>query len=65
MARGGAPSQHFLDVQVDPEVPTLPPHITLAQARNFMSSVLSDPNAPRMLKGSIKEALESILPHKD
>jgi pyruvate dehydrogenase (quinone) len=54
-----------LDVQVDPEVPTLPPHITLAQARNFMSSVLSDPNAPSMLKGSIKEALESILPHKD
>jgi pyruvate dehydrogenase (quinone) len=54
-----------LDVQVDPEVPTLPPHITFAQARNFMTSVLSDPNAPSMLKGSIKDALESILPHKD
>jgi pyruvate dehydrogenase (quinone) len=54
-----------LDIQVDPEVPTLPPHITFAQARNFMTSVLSDPNAPSMLKGSMKDALESILPHKD
>ena len=54
-----------LDVQVDPEVPTLPPHITFAQARNFMTSVMSGPDAPRMLRGSMKEALQSILPHKD
>jgi pyruvate dehydrogenase (quinone) len=54
-----------LDIQVDPEVPTLPPHITFAEARNFMTSVLSDPNAPSMLKGTMKDALESILPHKD
>jgi pyruvate dehydrogenase (quinone) len=54
-----------LDIQVDPEVPTLPPHITFAQARNFMTSVLSDPNAPNMLKGTMKDALQSILPHKD
>lgn len=54
-----------LDIQVDPEVPTLPPHIPFAQARNFMTSVLSDPNASSMLKGSMKDALESILPHKD
>jgi pyruvate dehydrogenase (quinone) len=54
-----------LDVQVDAEVPTIPPHITFAQARNFMTSVMSDPNAPSMLRGSMKDALQSILPHKD
>jgi pyruvate dehydrogenase (quinone) len=54
-----------LDVQVDPEVPTIPPHITFAQARNFMTSVMSDPNAPSMLRGSMKDALQSILPHKE
>lgn len=54
-----------LDVQVDPEVPTIPPHITFAQARNFMTSVMSDPNAPSMLRGSMKDVLQSILPHKD
>jgi pyruvate dehydrogenase (quinone) len=53
-----------LDIQVDPEVPTLPPHITFAQARNFMTSILSDPNAPSMLKGSMKDALKSVVPHK-
>lgn len=53
-----------LDIQVDPEVPTLPPHITFAQAKNFMTSVLSDPNAPSMSKGSVKDALKSIVPHK-
>jgi pyruvate dehydrogenase (quinone) len=54
-----------LDIQVDSEVPTLPPHITFAQAKNFMTSVISDPSAPSMLRGSMKEALQNILPHKD
>lgn len=54
-----------LDVQVDPEVPTILPHITFAQARNFMTSVMSDPNAPSMLRGSMKDVLQSILSHKD
>jgi pyruvate dehydrogenase (quinone) len=54
-----------LDIQVDPEVPTIPPHITFAQARNFMTSVMSDPNAPSMLRGSMKDALQTILPHKE
>jgi pyruvate dehydrogenase (quinone) len=54
-----------LDIQVDPEVPTIPPHITFAQARNFMTSVMSDPNAPSMLRASMKDALQTILPHKE
>jgi pyruvate dehydrogenase (quinone) len=47
----------------DPEVPPLPPHITLEQARNFTSSVLGgDPNAGQMVRQSIKEKLEEFLP---
>jgi pyruvate dehydrogenase (quinone) len=29
-----------------------------------LDAVLSDPNAPSMLKGSVKDALKSIVPHK-
>jgi hypothetical protein len=40
------------------------PEFSFAQAKNFMTSVLSDPNAPSMSKGSVKDALKSIVPHK-
>jgi pyruvate dehydrogenase (quinone) len=43
----------------DPEIPPLPPHITVEQARAFGSSILGgDPNSGRM----IKESLRSMLP---
>jgi pyruvate dehydrogenase (quinone) len=52
-----------LEVKTDPEVPPLPPHITLKQAKNFASSVLSpDPNESSMLVGTAKEVLSSVLP---
>jgi pyruvate dehydrogenase (quinone) len=54
-----------IEALTDPEVPTLPPHITFEQARNFSLALLSDPNAHAMLRGSVKEALQSFLPHKD
>ena len=54
----------LIEAHTDPEVPTLPPHITFEQARNFMSSMLSDPSAGSMLRGSMKEALQSWLPHR-
>jgi pyruvate dehydrogenase (quinone) len=50
----------------DPEVPTLPPHITFKQARNFTASMLKgDPDAPAMIRGAFKDAIESFIPHKD
>jgi pyruvate dehydrogenase (quinone) len=52
------------EVVTDPEVPTLPPHITFAQAKNFMTSIFSDPNAVSMLRGTVKDAIQGILPHK-
>jgi pyruvate dehydrogenase (quinone) len=52
-----------LEVKTDPEVPPLPPHITLKQAKNFMSAVMApDPNESSMLVGAAKEVLSSVLP---
>jgi pyruvate dehydrogenase (quinone) len=52
-----------LEVKTDPEVPPLPPHITLKQAKNFASTIVSpDPNEGPMLLGAAKEMLSSVLP---
>ncbi len=50
----------------DPEVPTLPPHITFKEAKNFVESMVKgDPAWPSMIRGSFKDAVESFIPHKD
>jgi pyruvate dehydrogenase (quinone) len=49
----------------DPEVPTLPPHITFEEAKNFMESMVKgDPEWPDMIRGAFKDAIESFIPHK-
>jgi pyruvate dehydrogenase (quinone) len=49
----------------DPEVPTLPPHITFEEARNFTESMIKgDPETPGMIRGAFKEAIESFIPHR-
>ncbi len=46
----------------DPEVPPLPPHITLAQAHAFASSILGgDAHAGRMVKESLRSKLPEFL----
>ena len=46
----------LVEVAVDPNVPMLPPHITLEQARNYLKAVLKgDPDAARIVRASIKE----------
>lgn len=55
-----------LEVKTDPEVPPLPPHITLQQAKNFTRALLKgDPNESGVIKGAARQVLESILPSKD
>jgi pyruvate dehydrogenase (quinone) len=50
-----------LNVRTDPEVPPLPPHISFAEAKAFMTTaVQGDPDEGRMLKGSIKQVLSSV-----
>jgi pyruvate dehydrogenase (quinone) len=47
-----------LEVITDPEVPPLPPHITLEQAKSFASAVLKgDPGAKDMIRQSLRQTL--------
>jgi pyruvate dehydrogenase (quinone) len=46
--------------RTDPEVPPLPPHITLEQARKFMTSLLRDPSRSQMLKNAMKEMFAAL-----
>ena len=52
-----------LDVRTDPDVPPLPPHITLEQARNFTASMLrGDPRAAGVLRQTVKEMVGTLVP---
>ncbi|MET4116485.1 pyruvate dehydrogenase (quinone) [Bradyrhizobium sp. JR1.5] len=52
-----------LEVKTDPEVPPLPPHITLQQAKNFSLALMKgDPNESGVIKGAARQVLEKILP---
>lgn len=54
-----------IDAITDPEVPTLPPHITIKQAQHFMSAILEgDAAGPSMIRGAFKEALQGMIPHR-
>lgn len=46
--------------RTDPDVPPLPPHITLDQAKKFMTSLLHDPSRGQMLKNAMKEMLAAV-----
>ncbi|HEX4346410.1 MAG TPA: thiamine pyrophosphate-requiring protein [Vicinamibacterales bacterium] len=49
----------------DPNVPPLPPHITLEQAKHFTSAILSrDADALGFIKQTVKDAAQGFLPHK-
>ena len=54
-----------LEVKTDPEVPPLPPHITLQQAKNFsLALAKGDPDEVGMIRGAARQVLETILPGK-
>jgi pyruvate dehydrogenase (quinone) len=55
----------ILEAYTDPNVPPLPPHITLKDAKNFMFMMRDEPELGSVLKNSAKELLTSILPGKD
>ena len=53
-----------LDVVVDPNVPPLPPHINLEQAKAMMQTVLKgDPDTRRFLRHTLKELVDGVLTH--
>src|SRR2546429_974316 len=55
----------ILEAVTDPEVPTLPPHITFEEAKKFIESMIEgEPRLGHMIKQTFKEAVQGILPHK-
>jgi pyruvate dehydrogenase (quinone) len=54
----------ILEAYTDPNVPPLPPHITLKDAKNFVSMIPSEPELGSVLRNSAKELLTSVLPGK-
>jgi pyruvate dehydrogenase (quinone) len=52
-----------LEVKTDPEVVPLPPHVTLAQAAGFMSSMIKgDPSVGRVLADTARQLVGEVLP---
>jgi pyruvate dehydrogenase (quinone) len=52
-----------LEFKTDPEVPPLPSHITLEEAKHFMFTIAKgDPNERSMLAGVARQVLSTILP---
>ncbi|MCU1245186.1 MAG: thiamine pyrophosphate-binding protein, partial [Acidobacteria bacterium] len=50
----------LVEFVTDPEVPPLPPHITLEQARKFTQALVRDPNRGSMLKQSIQQVMDTL-----
>ena len=54
-----------LEIKTDPEVPPLPPHVTLVQARKFMRTLMEgDPEEGSVLVNTAKQVMASVLPGK-
>jgi pyruvate dehydrogenase (quinone) len=61
----GASRPTLIEAITDPDVPPLPPHITLEQAKNFASSVLAgDADRLGFIKQTVKEAAGTLWPGK-
>jgi pyruvate dehydrogenase (quinone) len=60
----GADRPAVIEAVTDPDVPPLPPHISLEQAKAFASSVLGgDANALGFIRQTVKQVADSFLPH--
>ncbi len=53
----------LIEAVTDPEVPPLPPHITVEQAKAFASAIAAgDPDSGRIIRQSMKQKLQEFLP---
>ncbi|RKK03476.1 thiamine pyrophosphate-requiring protein [Pseudoroseomonas wenyumeiae] len=51
-----------LEAYADPNVPPLPPHITLKQARAFASSMFGEPELGSVIGNTARQVLASVMP---
>ena len=54
----------LIEAMTDPEVPTLPPHISFEQAKNFGIALIKDDERAGMFRGAMKDVLQSFIPHR-
>jgi pyruvate dehydrogenase (quinone) len=52
----------ILEFYTDPNVPPLPPHITLKDASHFMTMMPDEPELGSVLKNTAKELVSSVIP---
>jgi pyruvate dehydrogenase (quinone) len=52
----------ILEMKTDPNVPPLPPHISLDQAKAFASSLVKDADRGAIVKNTARQVLSKILP---
>lgn len=57
-----SPVPVVLEVRTDPNVPPLPPHFTLKQARAFIASLPGDPDRGSVIVDTARQLLSSALP---
>ena len=55
----------IMNMKADPNVPPLPPHITLKDAKNFVTMMADEPELGSVIKNSAKQMLAGLLPGKD
>jgi pyruvate dehydrogenase (quinone) len=54
-----------IEAITDPEIASLPPHITFDQASSLTSALLKrDPDARNIIRRSVREKIEEFLPHR-
>ncbi|GBQ25613.1 thiamine pyrophosphate protein [Acetobacter estunensis NRIC 0472] len=57
-----ADSPVILEARTDPDVPPLPPHVTMEQARHFLSMLPADPERGSVMKNTFRQLLSSFRP---
>jgi pyruvate dehydrogenase (quinone) len=55
----------IIEFKADPNVPPLPPHITLKDAKNFMTMMRSEPELRSVIKNSAKQIFANVLHTKE
>ena len=54
----------IMNMKADPNVPPLPPHITLKDAKNFLTMMADEPELASVIKNSARQMLAGLLPGK-
>ena len=55
----------IMNMKADPNVPPLPPHITLKDAKNFVTMMADEPELASVIKNSAKQMFAGVLAGKD